>query len=362
MEDKNKHKNSNDESNKKKKDRKQKDLKNFQKLSPESEQKLCSSNKEHNSNEKKPVERKLSSENTTGNESVKNTKSILDCAKCLAERLSQSIISDSFQSLKEKNLLQNKPQRNILKVEVQVRQERVLPGIANNIVNLAIENAMQMIKAIKIYDRKKEIKNDSNDSSQIEIASQSLPKVKKDTNNLTKPATKVEKVANSDKVKDLDDKVTKKNNSTNKQTTDIKKEDKKEISESEHEIQDNETAALKKELDAKNKLPKKKKTSDIGKKDESVRPSKSKSKKGKKLKKQNIHEKENKELHKNENGNENQPVVNGVDDCKKSLHEKEEIVNDQGKEEEEREDTLDDWDANWTEDGECLSEDMKKEV
>ncbi|XP_066924205.1 enolase-phosphatase E1-like [Clytia hemisphaerica] len=357
-EDKNKHNKPTDDSNQKKKVRKQKDLKNDKKFESSEQELLSSSNKEHNLNEKEPLKRKISNENTINTEHVKNTKLILDCAKCLAERLSQSIISDTYQNLRE-NAQHKKPKRKIPKVEVIVRQERVLPGIANNIVNLAIENAMQMITAIKIYDRKKEFNIDSAaslKSTQTEVASQNLPEVKPDTDN--KPTTEVEQAPCNDKVEDLDDKVTKEIKSTQKPVMETKKEAEIEILESKKETHGSEITTIDKELDAK--PSKKKKTSNMVKKDESVRPSKSKSKKGKKLKKQNNHEKENKDTDKSKKVVEIEPVVNGIDE--KSLPGKKEIVNDQGAEEQEGDDTLDDWDANWTEDGECLSEDMKKEL
>ena len=225
------------------------------------------------------------------------------CANIIAERLSEEVIAKSLESLRTRKM----------KIELRNRSpnyqkmllDRILPEIATNFVNLAIENAMQLMKTINVYDKKKTIVHKL-DSSKLE----SISSNKEITNTKTLKDGKImdEKILPipSDLPHETRTDHTQKKQSVSKDTVKTKSKDVK----------------------------------------------KSKSKKVKKSKKSTTHHKDTK--------NEQNVTGNCIATSSNIENSSSQMVDDTSADNADNVD--DDWDSKWTDDGECLSEEMKKEV
>ena len=246
---------------------------------------------------------------------LKKTENILYHANIAAEKMSNDILIKSFEDLKNGRLKSRRKNKSYS--YQKVRLDRILPEIATNFVNLAIENAMQLLKSIKKESSPLVENLDVEHSEQRE----------------RKALVEMDCKPSEDLVVDVKDLL----------------EDRK-VEEKVHSIPGIPANKSLTKPPEHSVLPDDKET----KSQSQISKKKSKSKKPKKLKKgsrkQQKDDKSDERTAEIENAVPEEesklPVATTceVEDCKDTN------------------DALDDWDSNWTEDGECLSEEVKKEV
>ena len=244
-----------------------------------------------------------------------------------AEKMSFEIIKISLEDLKKRKLKSKEKKRTNDYHKAQL--DRILPEIATNFVNLAIENAMQLLKSVKLYEKRNSSVVEKLDalSIQNEISTETETHIENCENSISKEnnsqidddeETQPEKSKNCSKIEKCNDIVKINPNISSKKLTEIS------------------------EKPSDKQTKSKSKTS---KKTNSKKPNKSKNKRQKNTEKvEKVEEEEKKE--------ENMIAAS----INNKLPLKEEAICEDEK------DDLDDWDSNWTEDGECISEEMKNEV
>jgi len=222
--------------------------------------------------------------------------------------------------------------------------------MAANCVNLAIENAMQMLKAIYKYD-KKESDISSSTSTPIAIPDftngSSSEKERSDNeinhtiNNVRKPTSQDQNSQIHKNQNKLDENFTDQMVSKNKSiySESIECQNRTDLYSQEESPNDK-----KKSKNRKNNKGAIDKKENINKKSKLTIRSKKKQK-----------GKQNNEI---KQANEKTVTTNSLD-CEPQIDINKEIcIESEGKGDE----PSDDWDSNWTEDGECINEEMKKEV
>ena len=241
-----------------------------------------------------------------------------------AEKISFDILTISVDDLKKRQLKLKESKRSSERYQVQL--DRVLPEIAANFVNLAIENAMQLLKSVKLYEKRNScvVENLEVNRNQItpdkEIQPEKSESLVEDENKLQ---LNKDKERQSEKIKNC----TKDENSIDKAAPDISS---KELT----------ITKQSQEKQTKTKSKTSKKTN---------------SKKTKKLK--NKQQNNDAKVDREEEPKIAPTTTNNQLPVKIMTTKEEEIFCD-----DEMKDDLDDWDSNWTEDGECISEELKNEV
>lgn len=295
--------------------------------------------------------------------------------EAIAQKMSEEILHSIFDVLPSKlsrlKAMQNNERQRVVHVQqAHVKlEEMLLPGMATNFVNLAIENALELIKSVKKYESRVPVctRNEGLLKFANKCSKQILVESIQDNLrcNEEKPSDSVieksEGLINS-KQDDLDieesenlktdgdkckDEVGDKNNDK-----DVKCDKKTKVIETPPSQKTRTANTSKKGKATKNKKTKNKNNKDTMDSTEKVSKNEKPVKYGnkvKKVKKNNVEpvsDKEEKDLVETRN-----QLKTTVDKTK---------LKDSTAEN--REEEEDDWDANWTEDGECLNENMLQEV